>query len=254
MPAPTFTSAASRRSRIFWRDEHRPGRRFFVHSARRLRVTSDASMDGRRRPRRERAVDEYISFRQWRRAHAGVSGESRLAYRNRGSTRGPSGGDLAGERGFSRRRVSGGRLGDRDYYQSRKPDLWLSLKAVFWPTPSVLHIAAFSGPVASYFSCSEVVALALATWLRTPERFCPPQISQKQRGQIGPIGSGLYGQSALYPAREKFHFFNTCNVWTARVLRAAGLPVTPFFAITMGGVMSQARQFGKTIQSRPAGR
>jgi len=145
--------------------------------------------------------------------------------------------------------------GDRDYYQSREPDLWLTLKAVFWPTPSVLHIAAFSGPVASYFPRSEVVELELSQ--RGFERlsgFVHRRFHRNSAARSARLGPGLYGQSAFYPAREKFHLFNTCNVWTARVLRAAGLPVTPFFAITTDSVMSQARPFGKTIQSRPVGR
>lgn len=54
-----------------------------------------------------------------------------------------------------------------------------------------------------------------------------------------PLGPGLYGDSRFYPARERFHLFNTCNVWTARALRAAGLPFAP--AVTAEGVMAQAR-------------
>ena len=144
--------------------------------------------------------------------------------------------------------------GDRDYYQTREPDAWLTLKAALWPTPSVLHIAGFSGPVASYFPHSEVVELELSQ--RGFERlsgFVRDSFDRDGATRSVRLGPGLYGQSAFYPAREKFHLFNTCNVWTARVLRAAGLPVTPFYAITTDNVMSQARQFGKTIQSRPVG-
>jgi uncharacterized protein (TIGR02117 family) len=144
--------------------------------------------------------------------------------------------------------------GDRDYYQSREPGAWLTLKAAFWPTPSVLHIAGFSGPVAGYFPHSEVIELNLSQ--RGFERlsgFVHDSFDRDGAARSARLGPGLYGQSGFYPAREKFHLFNTCNVWTARALRAAGLPVTSYFAITTDNVMSQARRFGKTIPSRPAG-
>jgi len=144
--------------------------------------------------------------------------------------------------------------GDRDYYQSREPDAWITLKAALWPTPSVLHIVGFSGPVASYFPHSEVVELTLSP--RSFEHlsgFVHGSFDRNGAARSSRLGPGLYGYSAFYPARGKFHLFNTCNVWTARVLRAAGLPVTPSYAITTDNVMSQARPFGKTIQSRPAG-
>ena len=144
--------------------------------------------------------------------------------------------------------------GDRDYYQSPEFSAWLAFKAIAWPTPSVLHIVGFSGPVTSYFPHSEVVELELSQ--RGFERlsgFVHDRFDRDGAARSARLGPGLYGQSAFYPAREKFHLFNTCNVWTARVLRAAGLPVTPVYAITTDNVMSQARRFGKTIQSRPAG-
>jgi hypothetical protein len=60
---------------------------------------------------------------------------------------------------------------------------------------------------------------------------------------------GLYGNSRFYLSRETYHFFNNCNVWTARALRTAGLPFTPATAISPGILMSQARQFGVAVQS-----
>jgi uncharacterized protein (TIGR02117 family) len=139
--------------------------------------------------------------------------------------------------------------GERDYYQTREPGVWLTFKAALWPTPSVLHIVSFSGPVSSYFQHSEVIELELTqSGIEHLSGFVHDSFDRDGAVRSGQLGRGLYGHSAFYPAREKFHLFNTCNVWTARVLRAAGLPFTPYSAITTDSVMSQARQFGKTIQ------
>jgi len=145
--------------------------------------------------------------------------------------------------------------GDRDFYQSPEFSAWLAFKAIAWPTPSVLHVVGFSGPVASYYLHSEVVELELSQrGLEHLSGFIHDSFERHGAARSARLGPGLYGHSAFYLARGKFHLFNTCNVWTARVLRAAGLPVTPFFAITTDSVMSQARPFGMTIKSRPAGR
>jgi hypothetical protein len=52
--------------------------------------------------------------------------------------------------------------GDRAYYQAPDPGLWLGLQALFWPTPGVLHIAAFSGPVERTFGSAEILELRLS--------------------------------------------------------------------------------------------
>ncbi|MGH9649716.1 MAG: DUF2459 domain-containing protein, partial [Terriglobales bacterium] len=64
---------------------------------------------------------------------------------------------------------------------------------------------------------------------------------------VASLGPGLYGDSRFYPARESFSLFRTCNVWTARGLRVAGLPIHD--SITMEGLLSQARGIGKVIQT-----
>ncbi len=139
--------------------------------------------------------------------------------------------------------------GDRDFYQSAQFSWRIALKAALWPTPSVLHLVGFNGPVVDYFTHSEVVELTLTP--RDFQRLCVyvHEHFARNGAQRAPrLGPGLYGKSAFYPARAKFHLFNTCNVWTARALRSAGLPVTPFYAITTDSVMSQARRVGRTLQ------
>ena len=140
--------------------------------------------------------------------------------------------------------------GDRDYYQAREPGVWLTLKAALWPTPSVLHIVGFNDAVGSYFPTSDIIRVELSAC--GFERLCGyihDSYARDAAGQTIRLGPSLYGDGRFYLSREKFHLFNTCNVWTARGLRAAGLPVTPFLSITTGQVMSQAQQFGTRIQT-----
>jgi uncharacterized protein (TIGR02117 family) len=143
--------------------------------------------------------------------------------------------------------------GDWDFYQSREPGSWLTFKAAFWPTASVLHVVGFRGPLVRYFPYNEIIELELSQRdFKHLCRYLHNSYARDSPGVVRPLGPGLYGDSRFYPARGKFHLLNTCNVWAARALQAAGYPLTS--AITTGGVMSQARKFGRVIQSRPTDR
>ena len=140
--------------------------------------------------------------------------------------------------------------GDRDYYQATDPHFGLTLKAGLLPTASVLHIVAFNQPVQSYFPNSEIIKIELSSdgfkdlTLAIAESF-----AMDEAGNIISLGSGLYGKSRFYLSRESYHLFNTCNVWTARVLQTAGLAIMPARAIHVEYLMSQARKLGTVLQT-----
>ena len=60
-----------------------------------------------------------------------------------------------------------------------------------------------------------------------------------EAGAVRPLGPGLYGDGRFYASVEAFHGLKTCNVWTARLLRTGGLPVTPGAAITADMLLGQ---------------
>ncbi len=143
--------------------------------------------------------------------------------------------------------------GDRDYYRTPNPSLGIAVKAALWPTPSVLHIVGFSGSVPGYFPNSEIIEIALS--YQGFERLCryiDGSFALDEQGDPLALGAGLYGNSQFYQSKESYHAFKTCNVWTARALRAAGCPIKPFSSVGVESLMSRARTFGKMIQSRPS--
>ncbi len=139
--------------------------------------------------------------------------------------------------------------GEREGYMG--PITLLSVvKAVLWPGRSVLHVAGFRGPVREFFARrGEILEFELPPErIEALSRHIARSFARDGLGRARRLGPGLYGQGSFYPSRERYHLFNTCNVWTARALRAAGLPLVPAMALTVGMLTEQARPFGR----RPA--
>jgi len=139
--------------------------------------------------------------------------------------------------------------GDRDYYIEPDPHLGITLKAALWPTPSVLHIAAFSGPVTDYFKGREIIEIAVTkAGFEKLCRYFHKSYATDSEGRTVPLRPGLYGNSRFYLSRESYHLLKTCNVWTARALAAAGLPIAPEWTIRVESLMAKARQLGSPLQ------
>lgn len=158
--------------------------------------------------------------------------------------------------------------GDRAYYMAPDPSVWLGLRALLWPTPGVLHVAAFDGPPERTFPAAGVVELdltapgfaALVAVVRdSHERAAAPADRPRHGAQPGadalawppPLGPGQYGASRFYASRERFHLFKTCNVWTASVLAAAGVPLQPAAAITADALFAQVLPHGRVLRAPP---
>lgn len=155
--------------------------------------------------------------------------------------------------------------GDRAYYMAPAPGLWLGLRALLWPTPAVLHVVAFDGPVERYFAQTGLIELALTApgfsalvaVVRDSHERAEQAAQPAAEATAGthdwppPLGPGLYGASRFYASRERFHLFRTCNVWTAGVLAAAGMPLRPATAITADSLFAQLRPHGRVLREPP---
>lgn len=133
--------------------------------------------------------------------------------------------------------------GERDFYPAAEFRLGGALKALFWRNESVLHLVAFDEPVERYFAASERVALRLSVeeYARLVAAI-GASFERDKNGRAQVLGAGLYGDSRFYLSRETYHLFRTCNVWSARALRAAGLRFYPAGALSTTALLNQARR------------
>jgi len=139
--------------------------------------------------------------------------------------------------------------GDAEFYPAEQGTLWLAIKALFWPTPSVLHVAGITGSVTAFFRESRMVRIRLLeSGLVRMLQFIRETFSLTDEGRAIHVAPGLYGHGRFYQARGKFYYPKTCNYWTVAALREAGLPVIPLLAVTGGGVLWQVERHGEVIQ------
>lgn len=166
--------------------------------------------------------------------HAGIALEPRFALRELGF---PARVDSAA------RRVEVG-WGDADYYRSPDPGLGLTLRAGLWPTASVVHVVALRASAEERFPGRPIVRFTLDASAQAELEAAIAGAFGRTDGAPIPRGDGLYRRSAFFAARGSYHLFNNCNHWTARMLRAAGIPVDPTDVLTEDQLMDQLRALG----------
>src|SRR5882724_5726107 len=138
--------------------------------------------------------------------------------------------------------------GNREFYMAPEGTLGLALKAVLWPTPSVLHVVGFDGAVQEFFRQREIVEILVSDrGFQRLAAFIGDAYAKDGSGRGMMLGRGQYANSRFYAAREKYSLLKTCNTWTARALRSAGLPITSLYAASAGNVMEQARPLGRRV-------
>lgn len=133
--------------------------------------------------------------------------------------------------------------GDRVYYPAKDPTVGMALGAALTPTPAVLHMAGRSHAPAAGEGKPDVVLVTLTQdGFEHMVRAIAGEFTRPEGG--GPaqaISVGLYRNSKFYDAEGSFHLFNTCNTWTARMLRAGGVKLPPSGVVTADDLMKRLR-------------
>jgi len=55
-------------------------------------------------------------------------------------------------------------------------------------------------------------------------------------------GQGIYGRSLFYRGEGYYFITNTCNTWTAKMLKTTGAPFDASFTFTASSVMRQSER------------
>ena len=129
--------------------------------------------------------------------------------------------------------------GDKGFYQAKETTSGLTLRAIFWPTESVVHSVAVPQKVEEYFSNSEVAKLCLSDGeLSALIGFISRSFFRDKSGNLLELQKGIYGDSQFYSGVGDFHLMNMCNRWTAKGLKSIGMDISPTLKLTAGSVMN----------------
>ncbi len=132
--------------------------------------------------------------------------------------------------------------GDAVFYPAKQVTLGKTLRAALVPTPAVVHVVGLRAEPARSFPKAEVVSLPIddENFGRLVD-FIDASFERSGAARAAATGPGLYATSRFYPAKGRFHLFNTCNTWTARALAAAGFDVSASGTSRAEALMQQVR-------------
>lgn len=132
--------------------------------------------------------------------------------------------------------------GDQKFYQAEKTNSGLALRAIFLPTDSVLHIVGMKSTPQQYYPNSQAYTIRVSRpGFQKIIEYINNSFQPDENGPNIKLGKGNYEDSQFYRAKGAYHALNTCNNWTAKVIRASGFPITPLYAVTAGNVVYQLR-------------
>lgn len=134
--------------------------------------------------------------------------------------------------------------GDHLYYPDPQPTRLMALRAALAPSPAVIHVI---GTTRAPWSAEGFEVLALDAAL-VPLLTAIDATFDRPPGAPAPIAApGLHPTSVFFPAHGRFHLFNTCNTWSADMLRAGGVDLAPGPIITAEDLMRRLRPLGRAV-------
>ncbi|SFH06326.1 DUF2459 domain-containing protein [Methylobacterium gossipiicola] len=107
-------------------------------------------------------------------------------------------------------------------------DLRLALEALFTPggRAGVVQVVGLERTVRESFPHSDIVTVPVSSAGLSRLLARLEASFRLADGQPVAGGPGLYGPSLFYEGEGRFSYANVCNHWAARLLNAAGVPVT----------------------------
>ena len=143
--------------------------------------------------------------------------------------------------------------GDGEFFRAPHPGPGVIFRALFASRGSVLLVMGFDVEPEDLFVKSVDI---YRVPLRSPgiariARTIDDSFATRDRYLIN-AGPGPYDDSEFFQAIGRYSVFHTCNQWTADMLRAGGLPITPAYASTAWNLAFQLQHLpDATMNGQP---
>jgi uncharacterized protein (TIGR02117 family) len=128
--------------------------------------------------------------------------------------------------------------GDKGFYQAKAITAGLTLRALFWPTDSVVHIVSVPRSPYLSFPTSEIRSLSLSQWqVDSLGEFLAGSFLRGDQNLAIATTDGIYGDSQFYVGVGNYYLFNTCNKWTAKGLESAGFDISTSLKLNASSII-----------------
>ena len=140
--------------------------------------------------------------------------------------------------------------GDHDYYQNPDPSIFTMLKALLWPTDTVMHVVAVPYHPVRYFSHSDITKFQLnPAAYKSLLTYIQSSFFYGKENKVVTLATGLYGDGQFYKSVGDFSMLNTCNIWTAKGLKSAGFDISPVVYQTASSIMSYIKKAPASLKT-----
>ena len=141
--------------------------------------------------------------------------------------------------------------GDEDFYQNPGINILLGLKALFFPTSSVVRISGIYSDIKYLIDISDfAVKLSLsAKQFSKLLEFIDKSLTKNDDGNYVIASEKNGGQIIFFKSNLKYHAFHTCNTWIAEALNYADLKISKTGIITAQQLYRELRKIGKVLKS-----
>lgn len=140
--------------------------------------------------------------------------------------------------------------GDTDFFRSAHVTPGLVVRAMFFSHGTVLLVVGLAyEPEEAYADSVDVYRIHAgpAGFEKMVDAISASFVQAS--GSLVDRGVGQEGFSRFFQGTGRYSALRTCNVWTANMLRAAGLPITPAFALSAGNIEYQLGKIPGTLRN-----
>jgi|TARA_B110000879_G_C11181335_1_gene518541 uncharacterized protein (TIGR02117 family) len=134
--------------------------------------------------------------------------------------------------------------GDIEYYGSPQQTYLGAIRALFLPSAAVMGVLGFNDIHAQVSDTNRVYSINSSQTIEAAVAgFIADYFKQDPQGQLTQVREKPNGE-AFFKAHGIYMFINTCNNWTSRGLRIAGLRCLPLLNFFPGQVEKSVRRNG----------
>lgn len=135
--------------------------------------------------------------------------------------------------------------GDMGFYQAKEVTVGLAIEALFSSKGSLLHVVGLRTPFERFLNGNDVAETCVTrSQYERMSHLIAQAFVHGLDGKPVSVGAGLYGDGQFYKAHGGYSLLHTCNRWTAAVLQAGGMALSPRLSLTANSVLEAVRKNG----------